>query len=597
MAANTDQLADEYNKIQERFSRSPYVNILSTEGVPPKSYEIEYRIKGLIKNENGQVVTADSHRVEIVLPFGYPHFPPNCKPLTPVFHPDFDPDAVRIVDFWEKSHSLSDLIVHIGNLICFEQYSSENVFNNDALEWATTNSDKLPLQKIDFSLQKKESEPATDSDQSLELSLETGTEEVQEIPPRQQDMPRRELETPPTLKTIPKKGSSNLFKIIGTGVILILIVTGSLLFFDIRNHNKAEQNWKHIQALVSQNEFTEANRLIKESQSCLGSIRFLKKAEKQALLQKISTLVESEKFQQGIQGRLLVNGVYFAAQELQTIKELSDLLSQGEKLAETSRWEDATETFEKAENMAKELGENSPMSVLDIEELLTRSRIIAQIETSNDLRSKGKWKQAISIYETALEQLAEIKKQQQAPRAAKRDTSTSILSKVEEFLERARTGTGVLGVTQTEISRKILSASIEREEYRVTSYLQQEEYSRAVKSLQNIVSLINKSPFSAEKKFAAIKQSALTRIEENTFLYEIQEKIKYLYTHYQQIFKVKFDSAATSELSDPEIEFFKSVGNMLIFKMQCQEKIRRQKYTLEMYYKFDTVSQAWSIYQ
>ncbi|MBC8318860.1 MAG: hypothetical protein H8E41_13235 [Desulfobulbaceae bacterium] len=596
MAVSTDQLTADYKEVQERFAHSPYVSILSTEGEPPKSYEIEYRIKGLTKNDAGELVPADCHRVEIVLPFGYPHFPPSCRPLTSVFHPDFDPDAIRIVDFWEKSRSLSDLIVHIGNLICFAQHSSENVFNTEAFEWANMNSDKLPLEKIDFSVQVKESEPVSDDDEDMELSMETENEKEAETSQLQGERPKPEATITPRQASIPQS-SSNLFKLLGITTLLVLVTAAGLLVLDIRNHSKTEQNWQDIQALVKENQFTEANRLILESQKRLGSIKFLKKAEKQVLLQNVNRLANSEKFQQGVQGKMLVNGVYLTARELQAVKELSDHLSQGEKLAETSQWGEASKAFEKAVTIAKDMGENSPMSVPDVQELFTRSLILAQIATGNSLRAHGKWKQALGIYEDALEQLETIKNMRQDTPTSKRDISTSILNKTEEFLEQARLGAGALGSTQNDIRKKILSASIEREEYRVASYLQQEEYGRAVKSLQSIVSLINKSPFAAEKKFAAIKQSALTRLEENTFLFEIQEKIKYLYAHYQQIFKEKFDSAATSELSDPEIEFVKSSGKILIFKMQCQEKIRRQKYTLEMFSQYDTVSQSWSVYK
>ncbi|NOR11004.1 MAG: hypothetical protein GQ541_05900, partial [Desulfovibrionaceae bacterium] len=274
MAVDTNQLADDYNEIQDRFSHSPYVKILSTEGDPPNSYQIEYRIKGLTKNEAGQVVEADSHRVEITLPFGYPHFPPNCKPLTSIFHPDIDPDAVRIGDFWDGSHSLAELVVHIGNLIAFQKYSTENVFNSEALEWTTANSDKIPLQKIDFTVQEAASDTSGTTEQ-ISLSLES--EDEPEIPRLQKEKPTSKPQAPPAPEPIKKEKSSNLFKIIGGGISLVIAVVALLLVLDIRSYNKALQHWENIQTLVDQNEFTETNRLVLESQSNLESIKFLKK--------------------------------------------------------------------------------------------------------------------------------------------------------------------------------------------------------------------------------------------------------------------------------------------------------------------------------
>jgi ubiquitin-protein ligase len=587
MAANTDQLADDYNEIQDRFFRSPYVKIISTEGDPPNSYQIEYRINGLIKNKAGQVVEADCHRVEITLPFGYPHFPPNCRPLTSIFHPDIDPDAIRIGDFWDGSHSLVDLIVHIGNLITFQKYSTEDVFNGEALEWTTAHSDKIPLERIDFTIQ----EAASDSSKSTEeVPPSPESEEEPEISRMQEE--KAEPKAPPAPEPIKKEKSSNLFKIIGGGIFLVIAVIGLLLFLDVHNHNKVLKRWEDIQTLIDQNEFTEANLLVQESQNNLGSIKLLKKAEKQILLQKINTLVASKRFQQGLQGRILVNGVYLTVQELQTSKELSELIAKGEKMAEVSKWQNAYDTFELAVNKTKELGEKSPMPLADIEELLTRSHVRLQVEAGNSERSQGKWTQAKNSYEVALNMLADLKKEQKVSADESSAKATNI-----KLLDGARDNTGPLGITQRQIRRKILSASIEKEEYKATSYLKQEEYSQAVQSLRSIVSLITRSSFAKEKKFASIKESAEHRIQENSFLQLVQEKTAYLYANYQKFFKEKFASTTTSDLSDPEIEFFKSAGDVLIFKMLCKEEIRRQKYTLEMYSQYDSASQTWSVYQ
>jgi len=588
MAANTDQLADDYNAIQKTFTHSPYVKIISTKGEPPNSYQIEYRVKGLTINKEEQVVEANSHRIEISLPFGYPHFPPNCKPLTSIFHPDIDPDAIRIGDFWNGSHSLIDLVVHIGNLITFQQYSTEDVFNNDALEWTAAHSDNIPLEKIDFTLQ----EAAGDTPKTEEVALTLESGEGPEIPQTQEEKPEPKPKAPPAPEPIKKEKSSNLFKIIGGCFFLVIALIGLLLFLDVRNHDKAIHHWENIQTLVDQNEFTEASRLVQESQKNLGSIKFLKKDEKQVLLQKINTLIASTRFQQGLQGRMLVNGVYLSAQELQTSKVLSELIAKGEKLVEASKWQKATDTFERAANKVKELGEKCPIPLADIKELLTRSHVMLQVESGNSERSQGKWTQAKNSYEIALNMLAELKKEPKIPTDRPVAKSSHI-----KILDKARDNTGPLGMTQIEIRRKILSTSIEKEEYKATIHIKQDNYSLAVQSFRRIISLITESPFTKEKKFASTKESAEHRIQENSFLQLIQEKTAYLYANYQKFFKEKFTSTAPSDLSDPEIEFFKSAGNVLIFKMLCKEEVRRQKYNLEMYSQYNTASQTWSVYQ
>ncbi|TFG35830.1 MAG: hypothetical protein E4H46_04460 [Desulfobacterales bacterium] len=60
------------------------------------------------------------------------------------------------------------------------------------------------------------------------------------------------------------------------------------------------------------------------------------------------------------------------------------------------------------------------------------------------------------------------------------------------------------------------------------------------------------------------------------------------------IFKDFFSSAARSKLSEPQIIFIRQEGNLFIFKMQCLEENKRQKYTLEMNYQYDSKSGNWS---
>lgn len=579
MAASTDQFAEDYKDVQAKFARSPYIKILSTDGDPPKSYEIEYRVKGLTQDAGGQILPMESHRVEINLPFGYPHFPPNCKPLTPVFHPDFDPDAIRIGDFWESSPCLADLIIHIGQLVCYEKYSTEDVFNTEALEWATNNSDKLPLEEIDFSVQEEE---------PLELDLEE-TPEEQDKTDQKPETPAQEIKT--------KATSSNLPKIIGGGVVLVAVIISLLLFLDVNSYNKASQLWEQITTLVDQNEFTEADRQLKEARKKLNSIKFLKKNEKQALLQQINDLSSSEKYLQGLEGKILVKGKYLSIQEQAEIQVLLELLAEGEKRSLSSRWQQAAGAFEKALAKALELNDSSPMPANDVKELLTRSLIKLQIETGNSLRKQGRWTQAISSYEIAIEQLKDMRAGQKSAKGKPQVWTMDSFKKSFDLLAQARSNRGVLGITKADIDKNILSASIEREDYKATTSLQKEDYSQAVASLQQIVSLIDKSPYAGSKQFAAKRESAITRIQENKFYQIIQEKTLYLYANYQQIFKAKFASANESALSDPIVEFFKQAGNGLIFKMQCKETVRRQKYTLEMYYQYDISSKTWSVYQ
>ena len=146
MASGTDQqLTADFENVQNTLELYPSINVIQVEGQPPDSYEIEYLIKGYVQDVDGSIHQGSMHRVLISLPFGYPHFPPTVKPLTPVFHPDIDPDAVRIAAYWQKNPSLLELILHIGEMICGNIYNLEDPFNQEAADWYAEHLDELPL--------------------------------------------------------------------------------------------------------------------------------------------------------------------------------------------------------------------------------------------------------------------------------------------------------------------------------------------------------------------------------------------------------------------------------------------------------------------
>jgi ubiquitin-protein ligase len=148
MASGTEQLTADFKKVTTTLELYPSINIILVEGQPPDKYEIEYLLKGYVRDADAGIRQDSRHRIRISLPFGYPHFPPTVKPLSPIFHPDIDPDAVRITTYWQKDPSLSDLILYIGEMICGNVYNLEDPFNQEAADWYAEHIDELPLDSL-----------------------------------------------------------------------------------------------------------------------------------------------------------------------------------------------------------------------------------------------------------------------------------------------------------------------------------------------------------------------------------------------------------------------------------------------------------------
>ncbi|MBU0908649.1 MAG: hypothetical protein KKA54_11565 [Proteobacteria bacterium] len=684
MSVSNSQLADEYEEIKRRFSASPYIRITATSGNPPDNYEVTYHVKGISQVTDGRADINDSHRVSIVLPFGYPHFPPNCKPLTAIFHPDFDPDAICIGDFWNSSRSLPELIVHIGRLISYQTYSREDVFNREALDWTRANGDLLPLDQADFRVQTTEAQPevvTADTQQGLIPA---------ELLPASGDAPMPPAIAPQAGEGREKtkdgrgKAASSAGKITGNknrkpllfavcGVLLLAVVACALLVLDLRNYAGAVQKWAGVAPLVSQNRFAEADTQVKDVQALLDKIRFLKKGEKQALLQEVRKLADSQEFKEGLQGKILVNGRYLTIRQQQDIKAVSELLAKAQSLADAGKRQNAGEAYSLAAEKTTGLGDLAPVPLDKVEELAQKSRLQGQMEEGNLFRSRQKWDQAQGNYQEAMKILAGMKKDEQweatrreiqtlmtemafssavehgnqffadkqwsqaadsyenalkmidnqggepAPAVKKIqgqrdvarfnfyyeaglkdfsggqwDAAIANLERGEGLLAAARAAGGAREISRTTIKGKILSATINRGEGAVAAYLAEEKYSQAVKVLQASINAIDHNQLGSEKEFAAARKSAAERISKYRFLGDIQQKIAYLLSRYETIFKDFFPSAARSKLSEPQITFVRQEGTLLIFKMQCLEENRRQKFTLEMNYQYDGKSGQWS---
>jgi len=177
MAMGSQQLADDYGQLKDLLELYPNISIIKTDGKPPDHYEIEYKLKGYVKDTDDDVTIAAIHRVRISLPFGYPHFAPIAKPLTPSFHPDFDPAAIRLADRWQQNPSLPDLVLYIGEMISGNAYNLEDPFNQEAAEWYKANAQHLPLDTLSIA-DIEESDEGLDSlvdDTFISLGLESDT--------------------------------------------------------------------------------------------------------------------------------------------------------------------------------------------------------------------------------------------------------------------------------------------------------------------------------------------------------------------------------------------------------------------------------------
>jgi ubiquitin-protein ligase len=131
--------------IRRRFAHWPLIEISGTAGIPAEIYRFMYRVKGLYVDSGGNILERDTHLLEVNLSLDYPRRAPQCRMLTPVFHPNFDDASVCIGDFWAASEGLDELVIRIGRMIAYQEYNTRSPLNGLAAKWAAQNESMLPV--------------------------------------------------------------------------------------------------------------------------------------------------------------------------------------------------------------------------------------------------------------------------------------------------------------------------------------------------------------------------------------------------------------------------------------------------------------------
>ena len=119
------RLQADYDKVREYVNRHPRLQLIQSDGTPPERYQLEYRIRGLRQTAD-ELSVVKSHMVEIALPVSYPRMPPQCRMLTPIFHPNIAPHAICIGDHWSPGEPLWSIIARIGEMISYQSYNTKS---------------------------------------------------------------------------------------------------------------------------------------------------------------------------------------------------------------------------------------------------------------------------------------------------------------------------------------------------------------------------------------------------------------------------------------------------------------------------------------
>lgn len=151
MQARLRRLLTEHEQVLTRFAAHPQIRLLHTEGTPPEKYTFAFLLQALVPAGDAAFAPGGEHRAEFFLPLDYPRRPPFCRMITPIFHPNIDPQKICIGDHWSANQLLGEMVVRVAEMISYQSYNLKSPLNAAAAAWAEKNPDRLPLERTDFS--------------------------------------------------------------------------------------------------------------------------------------------------------------------------------------------------------------------------------------------------------------------------------------------------------------------------------------------------------------------------------------------------------------------------------------------------------------
>ncbi len=144
------RLYADWQAVREQFTGHPHIKVRPVRGNPPEEYEVTYYVPGVaLDPRTNRPVIRREHRVRIYLHRDYPREKPKVVMETPIFHPNIG-SYVCIDDYWAAGESLVDIIIHIGQMIQYQNYNPRSALNPVAARWAIQNQHLFPVGNIDL---------------------------------------------------------------------------------------------------------------------------------------------------------------------------------------------------------------------------------------------------------------------------------------------------------------------------------------------------------------------------------------------------------------------------------------------------------------
>lgn len=142
------RLLSDHQALLDLASRNQLVEVQTTSASLDR-YTVTYRCRGLLwLPERPRPSVTTEHRVDIYLHANYPRLPPRLRWLTDIFHPNILPPSMNggvCIGKWTPAETLARLVIRIGEMVQYKNFSTSDALNLRAAAWADQNRHVLPV--------------------------------------------------------------------------------------------------------------------------------------------------------------------------------------------------------------------------------------------------------------------------------------------------------------------------------------------------------------------------------------------------------------------------------------------------------------------
>lgn len=148
MNIRQQRLQSDKDRLLAMCRRSTLIHAASP-GDALERYIVTYTCAGLVwlqGRERPSVIR--EHRLDVYLHLDYPRLPPRLQWMTDIFHPNILPphrNGGVCIGRWSPSETLDQVVLRIGEMVQYKNFSTGDALNPEAAVWADRNRHAFPV--------------------------------------------------------------------------------------------------------------------------------------------------------------------------------------------------------------------------------------------------------------------------------------------------------------------------------------------------------------------------------------------------------------------------------------------------------------------